>query len=196
METDSYPKHPKAWRDVLSDRIIPKPEEAPEGLRASTVLVPVIIEDKRPYLILTKRTAHLPNHAGQICFPGGKINHGEGVMQAALRESREEIGLASEHVEPLGYLPSVVAAGNFHIAPVLGLVDPRAKLIADPGEVERIFPLPLDIALNHRHFRERTINNNGQNYITWVIDHHEEYIWGATARIIVQWYMLLNQQVS
>ena len=95
-------------------------------------------------------------------------------------------------VEPLGFLPGVVAAGKFHIAPVLGLVNPDVDLVANPAEVERILPLPLDIALDHRHFREETIINHGQYYKTWVIDHHEEYIWGATARIIVQWHAVLN----
>ncbi|HCP18339.1 MAG: coenzyme A pyrophosphatase [SAR116 cluster bacterium] len=186
------PVSPEAWRKLMTERVNPTPEKAPDGLRASSVLVPVIIDHERPYLILTKRTAHLPSHAGQICFPGGKIEQGEAVLDAALRESREEISLSPDLVEPLGFLPGVVAAGKFHIAPVLGLVNPDVDLVANPAEVERILPLPLDIALDHRHFREETISNHGQYYKTWVIDHHEEYIWGATARIIVQWHAVLN----
>lgn len=187
------PDTPQAWRRLFSDHVLSQPEKAPAGLRASSVLVPVVIDAEQPYLILTKRTAHLPNHAGQICFPGGKMDQGETVMATALRESHEEIGLNPDQVEPLGYLPGVIAAGKFHIAPVLGVVPPSVCLSPDPGEVERIFPLPLDIALNHNHFREESIYNNSQHYQTWVIDHHEEYIWGATARIIVQWHAAITR---
>ena len=129
---NNRPNTPQGWRDLLSDKVLSRPDPAPAGLRASSVLVPVIIDDARPYLILTKRTAHLPNHAGQICFPGGKIDQGESVMDAALRESEEEIGLTPDQVEPLGYLPGVIAAGQFHIAPVLGVVKPSVQLLPDP----------------------------------------------------------------
>jgi 8-oxo-dGTP pyrophosphatase MutT (NUDIX family) len=188
---NNCPNTSQGWRDLLSDKVLSRPDLAPAGLRASSVLVPVIIDDARPYLILTKRTAHLPNHAGQICFPGGKIDQGESVMDAALRESEEEIGLKPDQVEPLGYLSAVVAAGQFHIAPVLGVVKQSVQLSPDPGEVERIIALPLDIALNSSHYREELIHYQ-PTIKTWVIDHHEEYIWGATARIIVQWHAAIT----
>ena len=79
------------------------------------------------------------------------------MLDAALRESREEIGLPAESVEIIGHLPSVVAGGQFHIAPVLGFVAPSVELMADAGEVARILTLPLDIMLNERHFRQETI---------------------------------------
>ncbi|MGB2436630.1 MAG: NUDIX hydrolase, partial [Candidatus Puniceispirillales bacterium] len=95
----NYPDTPQAWRRLFSDHVLSQPEKAPAGLRASSVLVPVVIDAEQPYLILTKRTAHLPNHAGQICFPGGKMDQGETVMTTALRESHEEIGLNPDQVE-------------------------------------------------------------------------------------------------
>ena len=152
----------------------------------------VVIDAEQPYLILTKRTAHLPNHAGQICFPGGKMDQGETVMTTALRESHEEIGLNPDQVEPLGYLPGVIAAGKFHIAPVLGVVPPSACLSPDPGEVERIFPLPLDIALNHNHFREESIYNNSQYYQTGLLIIMKNTS-GRNSRIIVQWHAAITR---
>ena len=180
------------WADVMRSRVQAEPDIAPQGLRAASVLVPVVMDENRPKLILTKRTAHLPDHAGQVCFPGGKINAGETVLDAALRESGEEIGLTASAVETVGYLPSVVAAEQFHIAPVLGFVDPGAVLIPEPNEVELILPLPLDKVLNDKHFRQEPVENSGRSYLTWIIDHDEEYIWGATAKIIVQWHQKLT----
>ena len=98
------------WAEVMRQQVQSEPEPAPEGLRAASVLVPVVMDEHSPKLILTKRTAHLSDHAGQVCFPGGKINTGESVRDAALRESHEEIGLAASAVETVGYLPGVVAA--------------------------------------------------------------------------------------
>ena len=181
------------WAEVMRQQVQSEPEPAPEGLRAASVLVPVVMDEHSPKLILTKRTAHLSDHAGQVCFPGGKINTGESVRDAALRESHEEIGLAASAVETVGYLPGVVAAEQFHIAPVLGFVDPRGVLTPAPDEVELILPLPLDKVLNDRHFKQVPIKNRGRSYLTWVIDHDEEFIWGATAKIIVQWHKILSQ---
>lgn len=180
------------WAEVMRRHVQPEPDFAPEGLRAASVLVPVVMDEHSPKLILTKRTAHLSDHAGQICFPGGKINAGESVRDAALRESHEEIGLTASAVETIGYLPGVIAAEQFHIAPVLGFVDPGVVLTPAPDEVELILPLPLDKVLNDKHFRQEPITNRGRSYLTWVIDHDEEYIWGATAKIIVQWHQHLS----
>ena len=192
--TDSMPPITASkWAEVMRQQVQSEPEPAPEGLRAASVLVPVVMDEQSPKLILTKRTAHLPDHAGQVCFPGGKINAGESVLEAALRESHEEIGLAASALETVGYLPGVIAAEQFHIAPVLGFVDPGVVLTPAPDEVALILPLPLDKVLNDRHFRQEPIKSKGRSYLTWVIDHDEEYIWGATAKIIVQWHHKLSQ---
>jgi 8-oxo-dGTP pyrophosphatase MutT (NUDIX family) len=196
MTSKTNPNSPitaSQWAKVMRSTVQAEPDIAPEGLRAASVLVPVVMNEDKPKLILTKRTAHLSDHAGQVCFPGGKINAGETVRDAALRESWEEIGLTASAVEMVGYLPSVVAAEQFHIAPVLGFVDPEAELIPEPNEVDLILPLPLDKVLNDKHFRQEPIKNRGRSYLTWVIDHDEEFIWGATAKIIVQWHKILSQ---
>ena len=167
--------------------VLPQPEAAPEGRYASAVLVPVINTGDHLEIILTMRSSALRHHAGQISFPGGRLDEGEGVIDAALRESHEEIGLNPKSVDILGFLPGVLTAANFHIAPVLGVVCHHPELRASPDEVERILIEPLAPLLDQRRHVFENRDYKGQPFKTWVINHPTEYIWGATARMLVQW---------
>ena len=167
--------------------LLSQPEAAPEGRRASAVLVPILDRGDHLELILTMRASTLRHHAGQISFPGGRLDEGETVIDAALRESHEEINLDPSLVDIRGFLPGVITTANFHIAPVLGIIKESPQLTPAPDEVERILIEPLAPLLDQdRHGREAK-EYQGQPYKTWVIAHPSEYIWGATAKMLVQW---------
>ena len=122
---------------------LPEAEVPPAGRRPSAVLIPLVIEDGVLKVVLTERSSTLRHHAGQISFPGGRIDAGEVPHLAALREADEEIGLKPEDVEILGFLPEVITTANFHIAPVLGLIQGTPSLTKQPDEVARILIEPL-----------------------------------------------------
>lgn len=198
--TKTIKTEPALTADMLLDAfrgvMRPLAEPAPHGRRASAVLIPLVEDKGELKVILTKRSSQLRHHAGQISFPGGAIDDGETVQEAAFREAHEEINLHPSHVDMMGFLPGVLTTANFHIAPVLALVK-RDLTAADinlsphPDEVDRILLEPIHPLLKHQHHRQEPRQYNGVDYQTWVIDHHEEYIWGATAKLIVQWSRLL-----
>ena len=175
---------------VVSDN----PETSPADKIPSAVLIGLMEREGVLSVILTERAEHLRNHAGQISFPGGRIEEGEKPTQTALRETHEEIALPSEAVKILGYLPSVVTIKGFHIVPVLGLIEGAPPLAPSTSEVNRILIEPIEpmlVASNHKEI-ERSYNN--KRYSSWVISHPSEYIWGATARLIVQWSRLIEEE--
>lgn len=166
----------------------PHPELAPKGKQASAVLVAVIsTPEDDAKIILTKRASTLRHHAGQISFPGGKVGMGETIIEAALRESQEEIDLNPASVKIKGFLSGVETIANFHISPVLGILDQMPNLTPAPDEVERILIEPLAPLLSSSHHGRQERIHEGRRYKTWVIDHPNEYIWGATAKMLVQW---------
>lgn len=160
-----------------------------EGARRSAVLVPLVPGDGGPSLILTKRAGHLRNHGGEISFPGGRVEEGESVPEAALREAEEEIALPNGSVDLIGGLdPLTTFVSNSLIVPVVGVVggfDPR-RLRADPGEVEEVLIVRLEELL-----RADTYHNEWWPTPRGDINIHffhldSETIWGATARILRQ----------
>jgi 8-oxo-dGTP pyrophosphatase MutT (NUDIX family) len=172
---------------ALGGCIQPEADPVPEERRASAVLM-ALMEDEAGYsIILTERSAGLRHHAGQISFPGGRIDEGETVLEAALREAEEEIALPAHKVDILGYLPGVVTTANFHIAPVLGVVTADVTLIPSEAEVSRILVEPVLPLLDPERHRSVQREYQGRPYQSWEIQHDCEYIWGATARILVQW---------
>lgn len=113
--------------------------------RAAAVLVPLVMRPQGLTVLLTQRTQHLSTHAGQVSFPGGSREPDDPTpIATALRESREEIGLDAGAVEVIGRLPDYVTGTGFRVAPVVGLVRPSIELVADAGEVDEIFEVPLD----------------------------------------------------
>ena len=172
-----------------------EPESAPKGKIPSAVLVPVIDAGDAPQVILTVRAATLRHHAGQISFPGGRINHGETPLDAALRESHEEIDLNPNEVDILGFLPGVITTANFHIAPVLGIIRSTPHLTPALVEVERIIIEPLEPLLDPQNHHMQNKKYNEINYKTWVIKHPTEYIWGATAKMMVQWSKAMGSKM-
>lgn len=152
--------------------------------KPAAVLFPVMARPEGLSVLLTERAGHLNTHAGQVAFPGGRIEPGETHLEAALREAEEEIGLSRRFVEPVGYMPPYFSGTGFRVQSVLALVDPAADLTPDPSEVARVFEVPLDHALDLAHYRQSTIFFRGAERIFYILDHEAAYIWGVTAGIM------------
>ena len=167
------------------------PERA-ASRRPASVLVPVVDRDAGLSVLLTRRTAHLKDHSGQIAFPGGRAEPGDPDAEAtALREAEEEIGLARSRVELLGRLSDYHTRTGFRVTPVVGLVAPPFELRLDAFEVDEAFEVPfaflLDPANHQRHRREF----QGRMVPFYAIPYRDYYIWGATAGMLVNLYRML-----
>lgn len=151
----------------------------------AAVLV-AFVTGPQPGILLTKRNEHLRRHAGQVSFPGGRIEPGDAdAAGAALREAREEVALDSRQVEVLGPLGDFLTGTGFRITPVVGLIPPGLALIPEPEEVEAVFALSLDVLLDPVAPRRERQERNGIVRDVWVWPHPKHYIWGATAAILV-----------
>lgn len=211
---DSWPREGSALRRLIEQRLAPSrppldPSVAwPTGLSgsnaaelrqyfpasptAAAVLVPIVDHPYGLTVLLTQRSSNLRTHAGQISFPGGRIESGDaGPLQAALRETEEEIGLPREHVDVVGYLDAHLVLSGYWITPVVGIVRPGFPLQLDAREVEAVFEVPLLYILdaaNHRA-RERSIGTSSVQ--VWDIPFEGRNIWGATAGMLVALRRLL-----
>ncbi len=165
----------------------------------AAVLVPFVL-GLSPGVLLTKRTAHLTKHAGQVSFPGGRIDPGDASAEAAaLREAEEEIGLDPSCVELAGRLADYVTGTGYCITPVLGLLTPGVALdalglVASPDEVDVVFELPLAVLLDPDAPQRRSAVWQGKRREYWEWPHPEHHIWGATAGILVGLASRLRQE--
>ena len=155
-------------------------------LTPAAVLVPIILHPGQPSVLLTQRTAHLRDHAGQISFPGGRMEaEDSGPVDAALREAEEEIGLAPRHVEVVGFLPEYRTGTGFNVTPVVGFVTPPFDLRLDAFEVAEAFEVPLAFLLDTANHREHEIQWRGRLRRYHAMPYGDRFIWGATAGMIV-----------
>lgn len=169
------------------------PHAFPNGLspkRPAAVLVPVVAREEGATVLLTKRSEGLPQHSGQIAFPGGKIDPCDvSPIACALREAHEEIGLHAQHVEPLGYLDTYATGTGFRIFPVVAIITPPFELVLNVGEVDDVFEVPMRFLMdptNHqRHTREAT---NGVARYFHAMPYEDRFIWGATAGMLKNLY--------
>jgi 8-oxo-dGTP pyrophosphatase MutT (NUDIX family) len=156
--------------------------------RPAAVLVPVV-DRLAPTVLLTQRTAELASHAGQVAFPGGKIDPGdESPVAAALREAKEEVGLPPMLVEPIGYLDLYLTFSGFRILPTVARVRPEFALELNPREVVDAFEVPLDFLMNPDHHRRKTRDWKGIARDYYEMPFGERYIWGITAGILRNLY--------
>jgi 8-oxo-dGTP pyrophosphatase MutT (NUDIX family) len=177
---------------------------------SAAVLVPLVLRDGLPSVLLTERAGHLRTHSGQIAFPGGKVDADDAsVRHAALREAQEEIGLDPEHVQVLGELPVYVTGTAFQVTPVVALVSPAMVLQPNPGEVADVFEVPLDFLMNPAHHRWHAFEWEGQRRHWCSMPYLESragadgqtqcverYIWGATAGMLRNFYRFLISPTS
>jgi 8-oxo-dGTP pyrophosphatase MutT (NUDIX family) len=149
------------------------------------VLVALFEEDGEARVVLTRRSAQLRSHSGQVSFPGGRIDDGEDVVSAALREAHEEIGLLPDSVRPVGFLSQAFAfSSGAPITPVVGVLGSRPRLIPSPAEVERVFDASL-ADLSGACREERWSEPGRPAFSMYFFDVEGETIWGATARMLV-----------
>jgi 8-oxo-dGTP pyrophosphatase MutT (NUDIX family) len=163
------------------------PALRPAGpLVPAAVLVPVVDGTDGLAVLLTRRTPHLLAHAGQISFPGGRLEPGDADAAAcALRETEEEIGLHPDRVEIVGRLDTYLIRTGYQVTPVVGLVTPPFALRADPFEVEEIFQVPLEFVIDPRNRERRSRDVDGAPRDFWAIPYGGYFIWGATAGMLV-----------
>jgi 8-oxo-dGTP pyrophosphatase MutT (NUDIX family) len=155
--------------------------------KPAAVLI-AVIDRSVPTVILTQRTADLPSHAGQIAFPGGKIDGEETPAGAALREAEEEIGLKPTLVEPLGYLDLYLTFSGFRILPTVARIAPDFELTPNRSEVADVFEVPLDYLMRPENYRRKSRDWNGIIRHYYEIPYRNRYIWGVTAGILRNLY--------
>lgn len=170
-----------------------KPGFGPDEARPAAALLLIYPVDGAATILLTKRTSHLPSHKGQVSLPGGALDPGETIEDAALREAREEVGLRTDFVTLLGRLtPLHIPVSGFVLHPVVGTMASRPETMAEAGEVERIIEVAVaDLADPTRHRRVMRVRD-GLEFDMPYFDIDSEEIWGATAMVLSEFVTLLG----
>jgi 8-oxo-dGTP pyrophosphatase MutT (NUDIX family) len=170
----------------------PGDAKIPTTFARAAVLVPLIEYDEGYAVLLTQRTEGLNKHAGQVAFPGGRMDPTDADEEAcALREAREETGLDPAKVEIIGRLDEWSTGTGFHMTPVVGIVTPPLDLAPDPGEVAAVFEVPLAFFLDPANHGKAAVHYNGIGRAFYEMPYEGRYIWGATAGILVNLYYAL-----
>lgn len=172
----------------ISDMAI-APGLVPSRRRAAlpaAVLVGVVQRSPEPTVLLTQRATHLRDHAGQISFPGGRIEVDDASpVAAALREAEEEVGLPTDAVEVIRELDPYDTVTGFRIHPIVGWVTPPQAYAPDPFEVAEVFEVPLSFVIDPRNHQERHHEHEGRQRRFFALPYGEKFIWGATAAILI-----------
>ncbi len=170
---------------------------SPRSATPAAVLMPMVLRDDGLKLLLTLRTAHLHDHAGQIALPGGRVDADDAdAIATALRETEEEIGLARRHVEVIGTLPDYQTGTGFRVTPVAALVHPPFELRADPFEVAEIFEVPMHFLMNGANHQRRSavLPNRPGRRSFYAMPYEHYFIWGATAAMLRNLYHFLRAE--
>ena len=188
------------WREVLLNAISPL-ESGVRGLqvsgyrpagdgifrpgRTAAVLVP-ILDMAEPEMVFTRRADHLPQHPGQVSFPGGGAEQQDGsAVQTALREAYEEIGLPAEVTRAIGFLDRMDTISDYRVLPVVALVKPPVNWVLDTREVAEVFSVPLAVVLDKDLYQGRQVERGGVEYTIWSLAWNGYNIWGVTAAILM-----------
>lgn len=184
------PGSPRRGDDDLNPeaRIIPPGAVA----KPAAVLVPLVARGGGLHMILTQRTDHLSRHAGQVAFPGGRIDAtDEGPVMAALRETEEETGIDRGFVELIGFLDTYLTGTAYHVVPVVALLRPGFTVTPQPHEVADVFEVPLAFLMNPANHETHSREFKGKERFFYAMPYEGRYIWGATAGMIRNLYMLM-----
>jgi len=158
------------------------------GAHPAAVLVPMRPQQKQPgslEVLLTRRADDLVSHAGQVSFPGGRIEASDdGPAGAALRETFEELGIEPGQVEVVGRLDDLYTVTGYHITPVVGIVSAAAVVTPNPREVARVFTVPLEALMIAERWQQRTHDYRGSSFRVWHFPFDSEDVWGATAAVL------------
>ena len=174
------PPGSERWPDFVRERIA-------RTLRPAGVLIPVIEHGTGLSVLLTQRSAELKHHAGQVSFPGGRMEEFDrDIVHAALRETEEEVGIPPEAISVVGYLPPMPTVTGYAVTAVVGLVADDIPLQIDRTEVEYAFEVPLAFLLDSRNERALEREYLGRRVPTVEFHYEGERIWGATAHILVE----------
>jgi 8-oxo-dGTP pyrophosphatase MutT (NUDIX family) len=186
-ETLSLPSH-SDW-DLTGGR----PLVTAQALKPAGVLVALVARPEGPTVILTRRTDDMPTHAGQVAFPGGRVQADDAtIMDAALREAQEEVGLDPALVDVIGLGDAWHSVTSYHITPVVGLVSHPPTLQADPREVAAVFEVPFSFLMDPANHIRETRHWNGQDRHYWTMPWQGHHIWGATAGMLRALALRLN----
>jgi len=169
-------------------RMIPE-NEAP---KPAAVLVGLVPRPDGLTLLLTERQPHLRAHAGQIAFPGGRIDAGDrDAVAAALRETAEETGIAGSFIEPLGFLDTYLTSTNYRVVPVVALLHPGFTVVPEAAEVKDVFEVPLAFLMDPANHLRHSRDWQGHTRYYYAMPWQGRYIWGATAGMIRNFYRLM-----
>jgi len=184
--------------DAFSSLLARRGDHALDGLtidpqtvaaaRPAAVLAPIIPRPEGLTVLLTLRAAHLRSHSGQVAFPGGKIDAGETPRETALREAREEIGLAPSLVEPLGWLDPYLTGTGYRVTALVALIDPAFVPTLNPDEVADAFETPFAFLMDAANHRLEERQWRGRTRKFYAMPYGERYIWGVTAGILRNLY--------
>lgn len=185
---------PPAWQPEITDEHSLRPMVA--SAVPASVLMPIVLRETGPTMLLTQRTAHLSDHGGQISFPGGRVEqHDSSPIDTALRETEEEVGLHRRHVEVVGTLPDYLTGTGFRVTPVVSIVAPPFDLRADPFEVAEIFEVPLAFLMDGANHQRRVADLPSLGRRTfYAMPYQRFFIWGATAGMLRNLFHFLRAE--
>lgn len=193
----SAPDEDMAWLVGVQPEIVARIRANMPATRPAAVLVPLVERESGWTVLLTQRAETLKDHAGQISFPGGRIEPQDvDAWHAALREAHEEIGLSAQFVEFAGFLPDHWVGTGFRVTPVVGFINPLYGLRIEAAEVHDVFEVPLDFILDDANHQSRQRKLAGVTVDTYDIPFRERNIWGATAGMLLTLRRLLQGRIT